>query len=104
MKERISIDPNAPDSLMSGAQKINANFDLMEASIGQFQAEMTSLHMRVSRDQANLLGLAIEMETLKGAILNNVSANMYVETFDNLDDVHLESGVFDSVKRKLVLK
>lgn len=102
--ERLSIDPNAPDSLMSGAEKINANFDQIDSSLGYVQTEVARLHTRVDHDQANILGLAIELETLKGAILNNVSSNVYVETFDNLDDTLLNSGVYDAVTRKIVLK
>ncbi|CAM5798216.1 MULTISPECIES: hypothetical protein [Brevibacillus] len=101
---RISLDPAAPDSLMSGAGKINRNFDLIDSEFANVQANIFSLNTRAVHDERNIVDLAIELETLKGATLNNVNANIYIETFREISDIRLWSGVFDSTAKRVVLK
>ncbi|MED1918786.1 hypothetical protein P4V64_26080 [Bacillus thuringiensis] len=98
MKNRISIDPNAPDSLLAGAKKINANFDQIDTSI-------THIHLRAGINQKNILEIALELETLKGAILNGVTRNIYIESFIDLEDVNLLNVAtkHDSVNKKVYL-
>lgn len=49
----------------------------------------------------NVIDIAIELETLKNAILNGVTANIFIETFQNLDDISVLDGVYDQ-ERKVV--
>lgn len=51
----------------------------------------------------NIIDMAVELETLKGATLNGVTANIFVETFTNLNDINLMNGIYDSVNKRLVL-
>lgn len=51
----------------------------------------------------NIIDMAVELETLKGATLNGVTANIFVGTFQNLDDINLMNGVYDSISKRLVL-
>ena len=51
----------------------------------------------------NIIDMAVELETLKGATLNGVSANIFIETFQNLNDINLMNGVYDSTNKRLVL-
>ena len=51
----------------------------------------------------NIIDMAVELETLKGATLNGVTANIFVETFTNLNDINLMNGVYDSTNKRLVL-
>lgn len=51
----------------------------------------------------NVIDMAVELETLKGATLNGVTANIFIETFQNLDDINLMKGVYDSINKRLVL-
>ncbi len=51
----------------------------------------------------NIIDMAVELETLKGATLNGVTANIFIETFNNLDDINLMNGVYDSTNKRLVL-
>jgi hypothetical protein len=52
----------------------------------------------------NIIDLAIEVETLKGATVNGVTANIFVETFINLNDVTLLRGTHDVAGQKVYLK
>ena len=51
----------------------------------------------------NIIDMAVELETLKGATLNGVTSNIFVETFTNLNDINLMNGIYDSVNKRLVL-
>lgn len=51
----------------------------------------------------NVIDMAVELETLKGATLNGVTANIFIETFQNLNDINLMNGVYDSTNKRLVL-
>jgi hypothetical protein len=64
------------------------------------QAETTSKFTSLN---INMIDMAVELETLKGATLNGVTANIFIETFQNLNDINLMNGVYDSVNKRLVL-
>lgn len=49
--------------------------------------------------QANIIDLAIELETTKNAELNGVNANIAIETFLNLNDVTMERGVYSATNK-----
>ncbi|MGG3987533.1 hypothetical protein [Bacillus smithii] len=51
----------------------------------------------------NVIDMAVELETLKGATLNGVTANIFIETFQNLNDINLMNGIYDSTNKRLVL-
>ncbi|GGJ68303.1 phage-related tail fiber protein [Anoxybacillus voinovskiensis] len=51
----------------------------------------------------NIIDMAVELETLKGATLNGVTANIFIETFTNLNDINLMNGIYDSANKRLVL-
>ena len=51
----------------------------------------------------NIIDMAVELETLKGATLNGVTANIFVETFTDLNDINLMKGIYDSTNKRLVL-
>ncbi|OKO91412.1 hypothetical protein BRO54_2689 [Geobacillus proteiniphilus] len=50
-----------------------------------------------------MIDMAVELETLKGATLNGVTANIFIETFQNLNDINLMNGIYDSTNKRLVL-
>ncbi|WPZ17780.1 phage tail protein [Geobacillus subterraneus] len=51
----------------------------------------------------NIIDMAVELETLKGATLNGVTANIFIETFTNLNDINLMNGIYDNINKRLVL-
>ena len=44
------------------------------------------------RTNMNILNLAIETEMLKGAVLTGITANIYIETFQDATDVDILQG------------
>lgn len=109
MKNRISIDPSAPDSLLTGAKKINENFDQIDSKIEQFEtvtkSEIAHLRWRAGINEKNILEMALELETVKGAVLNGLTNNIYIESFIDLEDVTLLNGAtkHDSTNKKVYL-
>ncbi|NRS15806.1 hypothetical protein HP398_05080 [Brevibacillus sp. HB1.4B] len=109
MKNRISIDPSAPDSLLTGAKKINENFDQIDSKIEQLEtvakSEIDHLHRRADINEKNILEMALELETVKGAVLNGLTSNIYIESFIDVEDVKLLNGAtkHDSKNKKVYL-
>lgn len=48
-----------------------------------------------------LSNLESELQTLKDATLNNMTNNVFIETFDSLDSIKLSSGIYDGAARKI---
>lgn len=65
--------------------------------------EAASFKGDLSKQDNNIIGLALEVEVLKGAALSGVNANIIVESLLNLDDVTLDNGVYDKANRKIYL-
>lgn len=59
--------------------------------------------LNASKFTINIIDMAVELETLKGATLNGVTANIFIETFNNLNDINLMNGFYDSTNKRLVL-
>lgn len=66
-------------------------------------AHSTETASKFTNINLNIIDMAVELETLKGATLNGVTANIFIETFNNLDDINLMNGVYDSTNKRLVL-
>lgn len=72
----------------------------IDAAIAAHSAETASKFTNIN---LNIIDIAVELETLKGATLNGVTANIFVETFTNLNDINLMNGIYDSINKRLVL-
>lgn len=62
-----------------------------------------SLDNRLGRMNANMIDIGIEVELLKRAELRGVNANIFLETFQDIDDIKLTRGTYDSVNKRLTL-
>lgn len=107
--KKLDLQPNKidlsegddSDNLYDGAVKINDAFQKVEEKLAEVDTSANSLDNRVMNSEHNMIDLAIEVEILKNSALHGVDSNIIIETFQNLDDVNLVSGVYDST-RKLV--
>lgn len=45
--------------------------------------------------------LESEVKTLKDATLNNMTNNVFIETFDSLNSIRLSSGIYDNASKKI---
>ena len=71
--------------------------------IGYIESRTTDAESKFTNINLNIIDMAVELETLKGATLNGVDANIFVETFTNLNDINLMRGGYDSVNKRLVV-
>lgn len=85
------------DTWFSGIQ--NEGF----ASAEEFNAHLADTASKFTNINLNIIDMAVELETLKGATLNGVTANIFIETFTNLNDINLMNGIYDSKNKRLVL-
>jgi hypothetical protein len=73
------------------------------ASQEEFNAHLAETASKFTSLNVNMIDMAVELETLKGATLNGVTANIFIETFQNLNDINLMNGIYDSTNKRLVL-
>ncbi|WP_397537879.1 hypothetical protein [Rummeliibacillus pycnus] len=52
---------------------------------------------------SNLIDVAIELEMLKASLLTGVNANIMIETFQNLNDIELVNGIYDTTNKRLYI-
>ncbi|KIL72558.1 hypothetical protein [Bacillus badius] len=52
----------------------------------------------------NIIDLALEVELLKGATLNGMTSNLFIENFSGVDDLQLTAGVHDEQNTMLVIR
>ena len=71
-----------------------------DQKVNEHSAETASKFTNIN---PNIIDMAVELETLKGTTLNGVTANIFVETFTNLNDINLMNGIYDSTNKRLVL-
>ena len=76
--------------------------DLMQLQ-QEFMSHSAETTSKFTSLNVNMIDMAVELETLKGATLNGVTANIFIETFQNLDDINLMNGVYDNINKRLVL-
>lgn len=83
----------ADQAEQNAVKKVN---DALAAHSAEIASKFTNINL-------NIIDMAVELETLKGATLNGVTANIFIETFNNLNDINLMNGVYDSTNKRLVL-
>ena len=87
---------NADDVGAPTVQQHNELSQQLSAHLAETTSKFTNINL-------NIIDMAVELETLKGATLNGVTANIFIETFQNLDDINIMNGVYDSANKRLVL-
>lgn len=93
----------APSS-HSETHGINGNDPITPEMIGAVSiADANGFRGDLSKQDSNIIDLALEVAILKGAALTGVNANIIIENFFNMDDITLLNGVYDQSARKVYL-
>lgn len=108
---QLKIDPSViiasrkyvDDKVAPVEQKANQNATSIQQLQQQVNAHLNDTASKFTNIDLNIIDMAVELETLKGATLNGVTANIFIETFNNLNDINLMNGVYDSTNKRLVL-
>lgn len=85
----VTLTP-APGTVVQEGTPVNAaNLNKIEQGFVSHLADYVSFK---DRTNMNILNLAIETEVLKGAVLTGITANIYIETFQDATDVDILQG------------
>ena len=84
-------------------QTVKGNADSIAALQQAFASHLADNEQQFLDVNLNIIDMAVELETLKGATLNGVTANIFIETFQNLNDINLTHGIYESENKRLVL-
>lgn len=87
--QKLAFDPATQAELDTVINNLNTH-------LAETASKFTNINL-------NIIDMAVELETLKGATLNGVTANIFVETFTNLNDINLMNGIYDNINKRLVL-
>ena len=92
----VTLTP-APGTVVQEGTPVNAaNLNKIEQGFVSHLADYVPFKdsMEIFKDRAdmNILNLAIETEVLKGAVLTGITANNYIETFQDATDVDILQG------------
>lgn len=95
------VGAETPAGAQTKANQAEANAKAYaDQKLASHLADTTSKFTNIN---LNIIDMAVELETLKGATLNGVTANIFIETFNNLNDINLMNGIYDSTNKRLVL-
>ncbi|MSU03203.1 inorganic polyphosphate kinase [Tissierella pigra] len=61
----------------------------------------SSLQAKTNKD--DITSLAVEVAILKNASLNNITHNIFIVNFANMDSIELVNGVYDETQKRLVI-
>jgi len=85
----VTLTP-APGTVVQEGTPVNAaNLNKIEQGFVSHLADYVPFK---DRTNMNILNLAIETEMLKGAVLTGITANIYIETFQDATDVDILQG------------
>lgn len=88
-------DANKPVSTeQAAADTVNAN---------NLAAHLTENVQQFTQLQSNLIDTEINLEVLKGSVLTGVNSNICVETFQNINDINITHGIYDSTNKNIYL-
>jgi hypothetical protein len=93
----------ANKAVLMASQATAAGLALMDDANAAAQIATLGLDADLVSIDLNIIDLAINLETLKGAILTGVVANIFVETFQTLGDITLSHGTYDAGNKKVYL-
>ena len=85
-----SLLTTAKDNTVAAINEIFAGLGALETDVAAHKADYVPFK---DRTNMNILNLAIETEVLKGAVLTGITANIYIETFQDAADVEILQGV-----------
>lgn len=64
-------------------------------------ADLEYIAQKQLSQDLDIIDLNVNLETLRGATLTGIIANIFVETFLTLDDITLDQGIYDAMNRKI---
>ncbi|MED0672113.1 hypothetical protein P4S95_18205 [Aneurinibacillus aneurinilyticus] len=79
------------------------NDDVTETHIIRWERGIYDAHLLLSQYGAAISALQIDVKSIKDALFNNFTDNIFTENLDTLTDVLVISGWYDEVNKRLVV-
>ncbi|GED14896.1 MULTISPECIES: hypothetical protein [Aneurinibacillus] len=77
--------------------------DVTEYDILRWEHGIYDAHLMLSEHAAAIAALQIDVKSVKDALFNNFTDNIFTENLDTLTDVQVISGWYDEVNKRLVV-
>ncbi|MPN05895.1 hypothetical protein SDC9_153149 [bioreactor metagenome] len=90
------VDEISGEVIQQGTPLSRNTLDHMDEGIKSVTDETLSQEGRISQLEA-------EVRILKDATLNNMTNNVFLETFSSINSIKLSKGVYDSASRKIYI-
>ncbi len=88
------VDEDTGEVIQNGTPLSANNLGLMDDGIGAVTAQTIAQDTTIAQLQA-------ELKVVKDATLNNMTNNVFIESFTALSNIKLSKGIYDPVARKI---
>lgn len=76
---------------------------VMETDTNRWEQAHYEAHLMLGEHAAAIAALQIDVKSVKDALFNNFTDNIFTENLDTLTDVQVISGWYDEVNKRLVV-
>ncbi|MBA4533010.1 MULTISPECIES: hypothetical protein [Brevibacillus] len=85
--------------------KLDWNYDdpVTETDINRWEKGIDDAHKLLEQHTVAISALQIDVKTIKDAVFNNFTANVFFENFSTLNDITLTDGWYDEANKRLVI-
>ncbi|QIC06097.1 hypothetical protein GOP56_11025 [Brevibacillus sp. 7WMA2] len=77
--------------------------DITENDVNRWEKGIADAHKLLEQHTVAIAALQIEVQTVKDALFNNFTGNVFFENFVTLNDVILTEGWYDETNKRLVV-
>ncbi|MCR8985709.1 hypothetical protein NW801_11740 [Brevibacillus laterosporus] len=85
--------------------KLDWNYDdpVTETDINRWEKGIDDAHKLLEQNTVAISALQIDVKTIKDAVFNNFTDNVFFENFATLNDITLTDGWYDEANKRLVV-
>ncbi|MGG1444997.1 hypothetical protein ABE354_23690 [Brevibacillus laterosporus] len=90
---------------MSYSARLDWEFedDITEGDVNRWEKGIDDAHKLLEQHTVAISALQIDVKTIKDAVFNNFTDNVFFENFATLDDITLTEGWYDEANKRLVV-
>ncbi|ATO51043.1 hypothetical protein P4V86_15205 [Brevibacillus laterosporus] len=77
--------------------------DITEGDVNRWEKGIDDAHKLLEQHTVAISALQIDVKTIKDAVFNNFTDNVFFENFATLDDITLTEGWYDEANKRLVV-
>ncbi|OAJ75179.1 hypothetical protein AYJ08_06080 [Brevibacillus sp. SKDU10] len=77
--------------------------DITEGDVNRWEKGIADAHKILEQHTVAISALQIDVKTIKDAVFNNFTDNVFFENFATLDDITLTEGWYDEANKRLVV-